>query len=177
MRNLLKIISILGKWSKGIRHSRTMIVCAVITSFLAGVGYTMLIALIKRALTDGLLAQGKVVWTFVALCVAIPICGFAAQLILLYLTSNAAYELRIQLSRQILSAPLRQLEKLGPHRLLATVTQDISSVIELVTVLPQMLTQAAMMIGCVVYLTWLSWKVLLVMLGFMAIGLDRKSVV
>jgi len=171
MRNLVKIIRIVGKWSKGIRHSRTMIVCAVLTSFLAGVGYTMLIALIKKAVADGLLAQGKLIWTFVALCVAIPLCGFASQLILLYLTSQASYELRIQLSRQILSAPLRQLEKLGPHRLLATVTQDISSVIELVTVLPQMLTQAAMMIGCVVYLAWLSWKLLLVMLGFMLIGL------
>jgi putative pyoverdin transport system ATP-binding/permease protein len=171
MRNLLKIISVLGKWSKGIRHSRTMIVFAVLTSFLAGVGYTMLIALIKKALADGLLTQAKLIWAFVALCAAIPICGFASQLILLYLTSKAAYELRIQLSRQILSAPLRQLEKLGPHRLLATVTQDIGSVIELVTVLPQMLTQLAMMIGCVVYLAWLSWQLLLVMLGFMAIGL------
>jgi putative ATP-binding cassette transporter len=66
---------------------------------------------------------------------------------------------------------LQQLEKLGPHRLLATVTQDISSVIELVTVLPQMLTQAAMMIGSVIYLAWLSWRLLLVMLGFMLIGL------
>jgi len=148
-----------------------MIVFAVITSFLAGVGYTMLIALIKKALADGALTQGKLIWTFVALCAVIPICGFASQLILLYLTSKASYELRIQLSRQILSAPLQQLEKLGPHRLLATVTQDISSVIELVTVLPQMLTQAAMMIGSVIYLAWLSWRLLLVMLGFMLIGL------
>ena len=171
MRHLLKIISILRKWSKGIRHSRTMTVFAVITSFLAGVGYTMLIALIKKALADGALTQGKLIWTFVVLCAVIPICGFASQLILLYLTSQASYELRIQLSRQILSAPLQQLEKLGPHRLLATVTQDISSVIELVTVLPQMLTQAAMMIGSVIYLAWLSWKLLLVMLGFMLIGL------
>ena len=121
---------VIGKWSKEIRHSRTMMVLAVLTSFLAGVGYTMLLALIKRALSEGL--QPNMVWTFVTFCLAIPICGFASQLVLLYLTSKAAYELRIQLSRQILAAPLRQLETLGPHRLLATVTQDIGSVIELV---------------------------------------------
>lgn len=171
MSNLLKLMSVIAKWSKGIRHSRTMIAVAIVTSFIAGVGYTMLIALIKGALADGLLSSPNVIWSFVAFCLAIPICGFASQMVLLSLTSKAAYELRIQLSRQILASPLRQLESLGPHKLLATVTQDIGSVIELVTVLPQMLTQMAMMVGCLVYLGWLSWKLMLVMLGFMLIGL------
>ncbi len=173
MRNLLKLMQVIGKWSKGIRHSRKLIVLAVATSFLAGVGYTTLIALIKRAVGDGLTgaAPSGLTWTFVAFCLAIPFCGFASQMVLLYLTSQGAYELRIQLSRQILAAPLRQLEKLGSHRLLATITQDIGSVIELVNILPQMLTQLAMMIGCIVYLGWLSWKLLLIMLACMAVGL------
>src|SRR5215213_1839737 len=171
MRNLLKLMCVIGKWSKGIRHSRTTIALAIVASFLAGVGYTMLIALIKTALSGGLLSQSKVIWTFVALCIVIPVCGFASQIALLYLTSKAAYEMRIQLSRQILAAPLLQLEKLGPHRLLATATQDIGSVIELVTVLPQMLTQLAMAVGCMAYLGWLSWKLLLLMLVYMGVGL------
>jgi len=171
MGKLLKLMYVIGKWSKGIRHSRKMIAVAILASFLAGVGYTMLIALIKTSLSGGLRSDSKLIWTFVAFCLAIPICGFASQIVLLNLSSKAAYELRIQLSRQILAAPLRQLEKLGPHRLLATVTQDIGSVIELVNVLPQMLTQLAMMAGCIAYLGWLSWKLLLIMLGYMAIGL------
>src|SRR5690242_1999800 len=124
MSNLFKLIRVIGKWSKGIRHSKKLIVLAVITSFLAGVGYTMLIALIKQAIGAGLLSQPKLTWTFVAFCLAIPLCGFVSQMVLLYLTSQGAYELRIQLSRQILATPLRQLEKLGSHRLLATITQD-----------------------------------------------------
>lgn len=171
MSNLLKLMFVIARWSKGIRHARTMIAVAILTSFIAGVGYTLLIALIKGALADGLLSQGRVIWPFVAFCLAIPICGFTSQMVLLYLTSKAGYELRIQLSRQILASPLRELETLGPSKLLATVTQDIGSVIELVTVLPQMLTQLAMMLGCLVYLGWLSWKLMLIMLGFMAIGL------
>ena len=171
MRNLLQIIYVVGKWSKGIRHSRTMILLAVFTSFLAGVGYTMLIALIKRAVADGQIAQPGLAWSFVALCLGIPILGFVSQMVLLYLTSKASYELRIQVSRQILTAPLQQLEQLGPHRLLATITQDIGSVVELVNVMPQMLTQLAMMLASVAYLGWLSWKLLLVMLAFMAFGL------
>lgn len=171
MSNLLKLMFVIAKWSKGIRHSRALIAVAILTSFIAGVGYTMLIALIKGALADGLLSQSNVIWPFVIFCLAIPLCGFTSQMVLLYLTSKAGYELRIQLSRQILASPLRELETLGPSKLLATVTQDIGSVIELVTVLPQMLTQLAMMLGCLVYLGWLSWKLMLIMLGFMAIGL------
>src|SRR5688500_8441468 len=101
MANLLKLMYVIGKWSKGIRHARTMIALAIFTSFLAGVGYTMLIALIKRALADGLLTEASLAWSFMALCLAIPVCGFASQMVLLYLTSKAAYELRIQLSRWI----------------------------------------------------------------------------
>jgi putative ATP-binding cassette transporter len=171
MRNLFKLVKIVGKWSQGIRRSKSLIALAVVTSFLAGVGYTMLIALIKRAIGDGLASQSSLTWVFVAFCLAIPFCGFVSQLVLLYLTSQGAYELRIQLSRQILATPLRQLEELGSHRLLATITQDIGSVIELVNILPQMLTQLAMMIGCIVYLGWLSWKLLLIMLACMAVGL------
>ena len=171
MKNLIQLTYTIAKWSKGLRHSRSMMIVAIAASFVAGVGYTLLVALIKQLLTDGSVTQTTTIWSFVALCIAIPVFGFLSQYILLDLTSRAAYELRSQLSRQILSAPLRQLEKLGPHRLLATITEDIGSVIELVTILPQMLTQLAMMVGCLVYLGWLSWKLMLVMLVYMALGL------
>ncbi|HET6852866.1 MAG TPA: cyclic peptide export ABC transporter [Pyrinomonadaceae bacterium] len=171
MANLLKLVYVVARWSKGIPRSRSLIAVAVVTSFLAGVGYTLLIALIKRSLSEGLFAQSKLIWTFVALCLAIPICAFASQMVLLYLTAKSSYELRIQLSRQILSAPLQQLEKLGQHRLLATISEDIGRVIELVTLLPQTLTQLAMILGCLVYLGWLDWRLLLILVGYMAVGL------
>jgi putative ATP-binding cassette transporter len=171
MKNLLQLIQVVARWSKGIRRSRSMIALAIAFSFLAGVGYTLLIALTKRLLSESAASRPQFVLTFFALCVAIPALGYASQVILLYITSKAGYELRIQLGRQILAAPMRQLEKLGPHRLLATLGEDIGSVIELVTVMPQMLTQFAMMAGCFFYLGWLSWKLLLIMLGYMTLGL------
>src|SRR5215211_2429995 len=105
MANLLQLVYVIARWSKGIPRSRSMIAVAVLTSFLAGVGYTLLIALIKRTLSEGLFVQPKLIWTFVALCLAIPLCAFASQLVLLYLTGKSSYELRVQLSRQILSTP------------------------------------------------------------------------
>ena len=176
MKNLIQLTYTIAKWSRGLRHSRSMLIVAIASSFLAGAGYTLLVALIKQILTDGSFTQTTTLWSFIALCIVIPVFGFVSQYILLDLTSRAAYQLRSQLSRQILSAPMRQLEKLGPHRLLATITEDIGNVIELVTILPQMLTQLAMMVGCLVYLGWLSWKLMLVMLVYMAIGLISHQI-
>jgi putative ATP-binding cassette transporter len=171
MKNLIQLIFVIAKWSKAIPRSRTIILLAIIASFLAGVGYTILIALTKRILAETVFSQTQLISAFFALCILIPICGYVSQILLLHLTSRAAYQLRIQLARQIMAAPLRKLETLGPHRLLATLTQDIGSVIDLVAVLPLMLTQFAMMAGCLFYLGWLSWKLMLIMLGYMALGL------
>lgn len=171
MKNLLQLLSVILNWSKGIRHAKVMVALATLSSFLAGVGYTGLIALIKTILSDGLLSEPRLIWTFFALCLVIPVCGFISQILLLNLTAKATYHLRVQLSRQILSAPLRLLERLGAHRLLATINQDIPTVIEVVTLLPQMLTQFAMMVGCLFYLGWLSWRLLLILLGYMTLGL------
>lgn len=171
MKNLFQLIFVIAKWSKAIPRSRTIILLAIFSSFLAGVGYTTLIALTRKILSEGLFLQTRFISTFFVLCIVIPICGFVSQILLLHLTSRAAYQLRIQLARQILSAPLRKLETLGPHRLLATLTQDIGSVIDLVAMLPLMLTQFAMMAGCLFYLGWLSWKLMLIMLGYMVLGL------
>ena len=65
MSNVLKLMFVIAKWSKGIRHSRALIAVAILTSFIAGVGYTLLIALIKGMLAGGSLSQAKVIWPFV----------------------------------------------------------------------------------------------------------------
>ena len=169
MKNLIQLGLVIARWSRGIPHARTMIVLAIVCSALAGVGYSMLIALIKDLVSTG--AQPNLIWWFFGLCIVIPLWGFCSQILLLHLTSTSSYHLRIQLARQLLAAPFQQLEKLGPHRLLATLTQDIGNVVELVTVLPQMLTQLAMIAGCFAYLGWLSGKLLLIMLVYMLVGL------
>jgi putative ATP-binding cassette transporter len=171
MKNLLKLFSIILSWTKGIRLSKTMVVLAILSSFLAGIGYTALIALVKTILSDGLFSKPWTILMFSTLCIVILVCGFTSQFLLLRLTTKACYQLRVQLSRQILSAPLRLLEKLGAHRLLATINQDIPAVVEIVTIVPQTLTHVVMMAGCLFYLGWLSWKLLLILLCYMILGL------
>lgn len=171
MGTLVQLLSVLLDWSRGVRHSRMMVLLASVAGILSGLGSTALIAVINSALSGSAASPSTLVWEFAALCALIPLSGFVSQLLLVRLTAHASYELRLTLSRQILTAPYRLLEDIGPSRLLATINDDIPAVTNAVTILPILFMQFAIMIGCLVYLGWLSWPLLLVMLGYMVVAL------
>src|SRR5215208_4897169 len=66
------------------------------------------------------------------------------------------FEMRMQLCRQILRAPLRLLEDLGPHRLLATLTDDVPSISGVISSLPILCMHTAIVLSCLAYLCYLS---------------------
>jgi putative ATP-binding cassette transporter len=169
MQSTFQLFSVLLNWSKGVKRSRSTFIFAALTGAIAGFGSTVLIAVINQVLSHG--PSLKLIWAFVALCILIPISGFVSQALLVRMTAQAARDMRMRLSRQILGAPYRLLEELGIHRLLATITDDIPSVTTGITSLPLLATQFAVIAGCLVYLGWLSWPLLLLVLGYMVLGI------
>lgn len=170
MGNLFQLFSVLLNWSKGVPRSRAAIVFAILAGGVAGVGSTALIAVINAALT-GNSSNRVLISEFIGLCIIIPVAGFISQALLVRLTAQAAHHLRLQLSHQILDARYRMIEELGIHRLLATITDDIPAVTNAVTSLPLLGTQLFVMLGCLLYLGWLSWPLLLLVIGYMFLGL------
>jgi len=79
------------------------------------------------------------------------------------LTQDAIYQLRAQLSSRVVSAPLEQLERLGVHRLLATLTEDVRALSLAVTALPNICVDAVTIIGCFVVLSLVSGPIFAVM--------------
>jgi putative ATP-binding cassette transporter len=79
--------------------------------------------------------------------------------------------LRLELCRKILSAPLRLLEQLGSHRLIATLTGDVPSIANAYIFLPMLCMNLAILLGCLIYLCWLSPLMLVAAIVFMAIGI------
>ncbi|PYP84779.1 MAG: ABC transporter ATP-binding protein [Candidatus Angelobacter sp. Gp1-AA117] len=170
MGNLFQLFSVLLNWSKGVPRSRATIVFAILAGGVAGVCSTALIAVINAALA-GNSSNRVLISEFIGLCIIIPVAGFLSQSLLVRLTAQAAHHLRLQLSHQILDARYRMIEELGIHRLLATITDDIPAVTNAVTSLPLLGTQLFVMLGCLLYLGWLSWPLLLLVIGYMFIGL------
>jgi putative ATP-binding cassette transporter len=161
----MKIFSILLKYSRG------PFLLAVLAGTLSGLASAGLLALINRVIGSRDLAiERPLVWTFVALCVVVPLSRWVSAFLLLRMSQKAIFDLRLQLCRKILAAPLRRLEEIGPHRLLAALTQDIGAMATALTDLPVLCMQSAVILGCLAYLGWLSWQVLLAVLAFLAVG-------
>jgi putative ATP-binding cassette transporter len=153
------------------RVSRRTVILAIIFGIISGASSTGLLALVSVALTRGGLSAGTLFWSFIGLCVVMSLSKFAADLLLVWLGQEAIFKLRLKLGRQILASPLRKLEEIGPHRLMATLTDDISSIINALLIIPTLIINAAIVCGCLVYLGWLSWPVFLAILGSMFVGI------
>jgi putative ATP-binding cassette transporter len=161
------LLSFVRRWTPGLRHSRLALAVVVATGLLSGFANALLIAVINRALNGG--GTGARV-AFVALCALLPLSRFASGAVLFRLSARAGYAMRMQLSRSILAAPLRQLETLGPHRLLATLTDDVPAITAALAWFPTFLLQVCLVLGLLLYIGWLSWAALALVVLFMAVG-------
>jgi putative pyoverdin transport system ATP-binding/permease protein len=167
----MKLLKFLLKNSRDIRHSRSIVVAAVGAGLVGGLVNTTLLALVNAALNRRGPTPASAFLLFAALCVMLPVVRYFSELMLIRLAADASLNLRMKLSRRILSTPLRQLEELGAHRLLATLTEDIPSITGALTNVPLVCLNAAVVAGCLIYVGWLSWAVLLWLLAAMAFGL------
>jgi len=151
-----------------------MVAIAILTGFLSGGSSAGLIALISSTAghnhTSSLLIN--IAWGFVGLVIIALITGVISQVMLIRLSQNAILQLRIGLSQQILASELSHLEQLGSSRLLATLTEDVQAVANAVYVIPFLCIDLAMVLGCLLYITWLSWLVFLLvsLLMLVAVG-------
>lgn len=155
-----------------LRSSWRMLAIAVITGFLSGGSSASLIALISHAVSHSPNWSVKsIAWGFVGLAIVALTTSIISQVMLIRLSQNAIFQLRMRLSRQILSSQLSHLEKLGNPRLLATLTEDVQAVANAVNVIPFLCIDLAIAVGCLLYVTWLSWVVLLMVLGLSVVAL------
>jgi putative pyoverdin transport system ATP-binding/permease protein len=152
-----------------LRSSKGIVLVAFIAGAIAGLSNTALLALINSGLKAGP-ATKSLIWGFVGLCLLMVVSRLLSNLLLIRLSQNSVFDLRMSLSRRILSAPLRWLEELGAHRLLATLTDDVPVIANALINVPLLFMNIVIVVGCLIYLGWLSWSVLAGVLGFMVCG-------
>lgn len=155
-----------------LQSSWRMVAIAIATGFLSGGSSAALIALISRAVSHRSGASATpLIFGFMGLALVAGITHFLAQFVLIRLSQNAIFNLRIRLSHQILTSELSHLEQLGNPRLLATLTEDVQAVTQGVSILPFFCIDLAIVLGCLVYLFWLYWSVFLLVLVLLVVGL------
>ncbi|HEX7288660.1 MAG TPA: cyclic peptide export ABC transporter [Candidatus Angelobacter sp.] len=152
------------------RHSRKAVLLSVVAGVFSGACNAALLAVINAVLKNNGPASA-LMWSFVGLCTFLPVTRFSSELLLNKLGQGALYDLRMKLCMQILAAPLRHLEQLGSPRLLAALTDDVPAITNAILMIPQICVNAALVIGCLVYMGMLSPRLLAMVLGFMVLGI------
>jgi putative ATP-binding cassette transporter len=139
---------------------------SLIAGVLSGACNAALLAVINLVVQKNHAAT-TLVWIFIGLCALLPLTRFTSEFFLTDLGQGATYNLRLQLCNQILAAPLRHLEQVGSARLLAALTNDIPAITAAILMIPLLCVNASLVIGCLVYMGFLSITLLLTVLGFM----------
>jgi putative pyoverdin transport system ATP-binding/permease protein len=139
-----------------LRGSKVIVSFSLLAGFLSGATSALLIAVIHAAMDPSASISTLMITSFIALCVVMPVSRIISQVLLVKLSQRAVRELRLQLSRRVVWTPLRTLEELGAHRIMATLTDDVTAISAGLTAIPMILIQATVVIACLVYLGYLS---------------------
>ncbi|MGD6900415.1 cyclic peptide export ABC transporter [Bacillus infantis] len=147
--------------------SKTNVILAIAAGIISGVSGTLVIALVNNILMMDNPGTLQVVLGFSGLCITMLLSSLVSGYLLIRLAQGSIIELRLDLSKRILSTPLRGLEEKGSHRLLATLTDDVAAIMNAVSVSPMLITNLVIVIGCLGYMGYLSLPVLGIGFGFM----------
>ncbi|MFL6257623.1 MAG: cyclic peptide export ABC transporter [Pyrinomonadaceae bacterium] len=161
----MKLVSFL------LKYSRRFVALAILAGVISGASNTALLAIINAALVSNKNSGATLVWSFIALCLMLALTRAASELLLLRLGQGALFDLRMRLSRQILAVPLRNLEEVGAPRLFAVLTDDVPAITNVVNMIPVICINTAVVLACLVYMGFLSWVLLLAILGLMVLGI------
>lgn len=150
--------------------SKKNVFYALIAGLVSGASSTGVIALINHTITNQQSTGFQIVLSFIAMCLTMLLSSLVSGYLLIKLAQGSIIDLRIKLSKRILSTPLRKVEQNGSHRLLATLTDDVQSIANAITVSPMLIINLFIVTGCLAYMGWLSLSVLIIGLVFMTIA-------
>ena len=171
MTELFRVVILLVRLTKDIQHSRLLVTIILVAGIISGLSNTALIATINSTLNRTGTPASAQVLAFAGLCLVLASMRFVSGAVLFLLMKKVMVSLRLQLCRKILTAPLRALEQLGSARLYATLTGDVPGVANAFVFLPLLCMNLAILLGCLIYLCWLSPLLLVGALVFMATGI------
>lgn len=143
---------------------------AMITGLISGAFSAGLLAFINSALNNLDRSKRLLALGFAGLIVGKLLANAVARLLLNYFTQETISELYRMLSRRVLATPLAQLERVGIPRILVTLTEDVAMIGWAAQNIPSYAMNIAVLVGCAIYLGWLSWQILIGVTVLVVIG-------
>ncbi|MEM6452014.1 MAG: cyclic peptide export ABC transporter [Cyanobacteria bacterium P01_D01_bin.105] len=133
---------------------------ALVAGFVSGGCSAGLIGLISRTVSAVDAPGAAAAATFILLGLVALMTAALSRILLVRFSQAVVFGLQTRLCRQVLATELKPLEDIGLPRLLAVLTEDIQAIATAAGVVPIIAINIASAVGCMVYISWLSWQVL-----------------
>jgi putative ATP-binding cassette transporter len=154
------------------RNAPSRLLLAAVVGMFSGLSSAGVLALFTSVLKGGSRhSTFTLACVFIALCLFLPLTKFTSEVILMRLAQEELFKLRMRLSSRILQAALRHLEIVGSERLMTALTDDIPGIINALNLVPVLCINMAIAVSGFLYIGWLSWRVLLLVLGFLVLSI------
>jgi len=154
-----------------LRDAPAATITAILAGVVSGAANAALLAIVNERLTGQVQVNSALLITFGVLILAAPLSRVLSSWLMVRLSQRAVHQLRMDLSHRILSAPLRDLERVGHHRLQAAIHEDIGSLAVALAGVPLLCIHSAIVLGLLVYLGWISLFALGLLVGFAVLGI------
>ena len=156
-----------------ISRSKGLLVVAALVAIIHGAGSVFLLAQISSALTAPESDRAEMGLIFAATAVVVMLTYMYATILFQRLGQRSHAELRNFIAKRVLAADYRQLEVVGAARVQSALAEHCTLVAEFFESFPVILTNAVIVLGCLVYMAMLSWQVFLlalIVIGFGSLG-------
>lgn len=152
------------------QRSRSMMLAMIGVGILSGMCSAGVLALINRVLQHGSGDEWLLAVGFLAIVSGKLVAQVTSQLMLTRFSQDTTLELSLALCQKILSAPFRRTEVQGPSRIQVILSDDVSMLAWAIQCLPQFAMSTAIVVGCGIYLAWLSWPSFLLVVSATVMG-------
>ena len=154
------------------RRSRGLLTVALAACIVGGVSSVLLLAQINTALTtDFAGAERKTqLWLFAVTALTNMLCHMISGVIFAKLGQFAHAEIRRFVADHVMNTELRRLEAIGGPRIHSALSDHSASLVMALLAAPVILVNGVIVVGCLVYMAWLSWQICLIAIIFLCVG-------
>jgi putative ATP-binding cassette transporter len=153
-----------------IRPSRWLLLMALIVSIVGGFANAGLVAIINQALSAAPDRLATLGWQFLLLAVAVLVTRTLSQTVFVQLGQSTKAALRMRTIRSVTGASYQSIERQGAAKALTVLTQDLDTIVVFFLSVPGLAMNGSIVLGCLAYLGYLSWQVLVVAVVTVVIG-------
>lgn len=153
-----------------VTQSKGLLVSAGAASVTAGVFGVLLLAQINRALTAETPFNVEAGMVFAALAIGAMLSRTLASILFERLGQYSLAELRRYISSRVLVTDFKHLESIGSARIQSALSEHSTNVAQFFVSVPAILTNAVIVLGCLVYMALLSWQIFLAAIVTIGLG-------